>query len=352
MNSVEHVIHYLEELKIPIDSEYSPEDWKDWYHYVLMDPDDRIKLLFNISFSGRQKLGDITVTVQMTTQDSVNPNIHRNYGFLEVLPWEKKPSQRLPLELSIPGLLEIDLTSKYVNAVVQHSNQNFELTFKGEPRATPIMIPELFPYGTGFIGWGFIPGLMVSGHLSFNNQVYTISKDWFCYHDHNFGRFRWGDENVGWVWWVASLKTNDGKSLTFVFHRGNNKDFSRLDSPYLFVYYDDELVKAFLGQSININFSWTEKPERLPILPGSMATVFSHRKVLVPNQIHIIAKDDVHDAEVTMDVEGITEIILPDYQEKQYTFIKEMNGRAKASCKINHQKIISEKGSFYAEYVH
>ena len=352
MTGVEHIIYYLEELKIPIDSEYSPEDWKDWYHYVLIDPDDRIKLLFNVSFSGRQKLGEITVTVQATIKDDLNPSVHRNYGFMEIIAWEKKPSKRLPLELSIQGLLEMELTSKNVNTAVTHSNQNFELRFKGEPRATPIMIPELFPYGTGFIGWGFIPGLDVSGELSINGQLYTISEDWFCYHDHNFGRFRWGDENVGWVWWVASLRTTGGQDITFVFHRGNNKDFSRLDSPYLFVYYNEELVKAFLGESIKMSFTWTEKPERLPILPGSMATVFSHRKVLVPKRIHVKAKDEVHDVEVIMDIEGITEIILPDYQEKQYTFIKEMNGSAKVACKINHQKVVSEKGSFYAEYVH
>lgn len=352
MKGLEQIIYYLEELKIPIDSEFSPEDWKDWYHYVLIDPDERIKLLFNISFSGRHKLGEITVTVQMTVKDDLNPSLHRNYGFMEIIAWEKKPSRRLPLELSIPGLLEMELTSKYVNAVVKHSNQNFELKFKGEPRATPILIPELFPYGSGFIGWGFIPGLQVSGQIRFGEHVYTISDDWFCYHDHNFGRFRWGDDNVGWVWWVASMQTTDGKTATFVFHRGNNKDFSKLDSPYLFVYYNDELVKAFLGQSINIHFTWTEKPERLPILPGSMATVFSHRKVLVPKQIHITAKDDVHDVELIMDIEGITEIILPDYQEKQYTFIKEMNGTAKAACNINHQTIDCAKGSFYAEYVH
>lgn len=352
MKQIESVIYYLEELKIPINSEFSPEDWKDWYHYILFDPVHQIRLLFNLSFSGRPKLGQITTTVQLTFRRDDSDVDYQSYGFMKIESWEEKPKQKLPLQLSIPGLLDIELTSKFVNVKVQRSNGAFVLQFTGIPLATPILIPELFPYGSGFIGWGFIPGLAVEGELRFNDRCYPITKEWFCYHDHNFGRFRWGDEDVGWVWWVATLQTKCGTTATIVFHRGNNKNFSKIGSPYLFIYFGNELVKSFLGNSINIAFYWANEPQRLPILPGGMSSVFSHRKVLVPRQIKVKARDELDDVEIILDIEAKLEIILPDYQTKQYTFLKEMNGTAKAAFKINNRCKTCESGMFYAEYVH
>ncbi len=352
MKRIEHILYYLEELKLPIDTELSPEDWKDWYHYILFDPANAIRLLFNVSFSGRPGRGELAVTVQLTLPEAQHPGRLAHFGFLKILAWEAPPEARLPLRLSLPGLLDMELSARRVEVTVRQPQRPFTLHFRGRPAATPVLIPELFPYGDGFIGWGLIPGMELEGALHCNGRRYAITRDWFCYHDHNYGRFRWGDPDVGWVWCVAAGRDATGRRLAVVFHRGNNKDFSRIGRPYLFLYLDGELVKTFLGETVDLQFFWTAAPERLPILPGALASVFSYRKVHAPTRLEISARDDADELSVVMAVEARSEIILPDYQDKQYTFLKELNGSVRAAFRLRGQTGACENGSFYAEYVH
>lgn len=352
MKQFDGILYHLEELKIPINSPLSPEDWKDWYHFVLFDPEKSIKILFNISFSGRPEQGEITTTFQLSMPKEGTSTNYLNYGFLKVDPWLEKPDSRLPLNLNLPDLLKFSVDRDRYDIALNHQETKFYFKFKGHPIATPLLVPELFPYGSGFIGWGFIPGVSVSGSLLLNNKHISITKKWFCYHDHNFGRFRWGDKDVGWVWWIVTMwsKTND--LFAFVFHRGNNKDLTEKGKPFLFIYKNNTLKKTFIGKSVNIDITWTQKPEKIPILPGTMASVFSHRKVLTPNHIKVNASDDIDNLHIDMMVTTKTEIVLPDYQEKQYTFLKELNGKASTELTLNSKKYNLQKGLFYAEFVH
>ena len=352
MKAYDTILYHLEELKIPLNSPLSPEDWKDWYHYIFFDPDNNIRVLFNISFSGRPNRGEITITFQLTMPENKTSTKHINYGFLKVERWIEKPKSRLPLQFDIPDFLTVLIDKDFVDISVTNETTKFSFHFKGNPLATPMLIPELFPYGKGFIGWGFIPGFSLEGQIKKDDLTIPITKKWFCYHDHNFGRFRWGDKDVGWVWWTACLWCDTGDQYVFVFHRGNNKDLSKISKPFLFIYKNNVLKKTFVGNSVDIDFIWTKTPERIAILPGAFASVFSHRKVLTPEFIKVHAKDDLDSLHMDMFVDTKSEIILPDYQDKQYTFLKELNGKAVANLTLNKKTSNLKKGLFYAEFVH
>ncbi|MEK6153629.1 hypothetical protein WIW50_10235 [Flavobacteriaceae bacterium 3-367] len=352
MKQFDTILYHLEELKIPISSPLSPEDWKDWYHYILLDPDNNIRILFNISFSGRPEQGEITTTFQLTMPSNGSLTKLVNYGFLKVDKWTEKPASRMPLEFKVPDFLEVSIAKDHFRISVKHQTPKFSFELEGKPEATPLLVPELFPYGSGFIGWGFIPGVTPNGYVTNENLNLPITSRWFCYHDHNFGRFRWGDKEVGWVWWVVTMWSETNDIYTFVFHRGNSKDFAKIAKPFLFIYKNNALKKTFVGRSVNITFQWTRTPERIPILPGALASVFSHRKVLTPEHIKVHANDDIHSVEIDMIIDTKMEIVLPDYEDKQYTFLKELNGKAKAALTLEGKKNYLKKGMFYAEFVH
>lgn len=352
MKQFDTILYHLEELKIPTDSELSPEDWKDWYHYILFDPENNIRILFNISFSGRPGQGEITTTFQLSMPKSGSSEKMDSYGFLKVDRWTEKPGSRSPLKFSLPDFLDVMVSKDHFKISVKRNAPKFLLELEGEPVATPLLVPELFPYGKGFIGWGFIPGVKVKGSVLNKDIKIPITHKWFCYHDHNFGRFRWGDEDVGWVWWVVTLWSGTKDEYSLVFHRGNNKDLSKIAKPFLFVYKNKVLKKTFVGKSIDIDFKWTQKPERISILPGALASVFSHRKVLTPEYIKVRASDDLDSVSVDMVIDTKLEVVLPDYQDKQYTFLKELSGKATADLSLNSIKKDLKKGLFYAEFVH
>ncbi len=352
MKPYDTILYHLEELKIPTELPLSPEDWKDWYHYILFDPESNTRILFNISFSGRPGQGEITTTFLLTTPTEDVPKRLANYGFLKVYRWLERPKSKGPLQFSLPNFLDVFISKGHFKISVKRETPKFSLELEGEPVATPLLVPELFPYGKGFIGWGFIPGISAKGHVIKGNSTISVTDKWYGYHDHNFGRFRWGDEEVGWVWWTVTMWSATEDVYSFVFHRGNNKNLSKIAKPFLFIYKNNVLRKNFVGNSIDIEFIWTQTPERIPILPGALASVFSHRKVLTPKYIKVRACDDIDSVGVDMVIDTKLEIILPDYEDKQYTFLKELSGKATAELTLNTRKQNLKKGMFYAEFVH
>ncbi len=352
MKNFDTILYHLEELKIPTHSPFSPEDWKDWYHYILFDPENNTRILFNMSFSGRPGQGEITTTLLFTAPTNDSSKKHSNYGFLKVDRWLEKPKSRSPLQVSLPNFLDVLISKDHFKISVKRETPSFSLELEGEPVATPLLVPELFPYGKGFIGWGFIAGVLAKGHILNDNIKTTITHKWYCYHDHNFGRFRWGDKDVGWVWWTVHMWSTTNDVYSFVFHRGNNKDLTKIAKPFLFIYKNHVLRKNFVGNSIDMDITWTQMPERIPILPGALASVFSHRKVLTPQHIKVRARDDIDSVCIDMIIDNKLEIILPDYQDKQYTFLKELSGKATAELTLNTRKQDLKKGVFYAEFVH
>ncbi len=74
------------------------------------------------------------------------------------------------------------------------------------------------PVGEGRMSWLFVPRLRADGWLRIGDQEHRIDSE-VAYHDHNWGRFWWGDD-FGWTWGtvlaqetgepvVAGLPAND-----------------------------------------------------------------------------------------------------------------------------------------------
>jgi len=351
MKVAKSIMYFLEELKIPLVPDYGPEDWKDWFHYIFFSPDNKIRLLLNISLSGKKGNGLISVTCAITHKDNLisKPKTH---AFMKSVAWHEQEIEKMPVEIKLDKLLNLRITDSNSEISVELPNQLFAINFKALPYATPILINELFPYGDGFIGWGFMPGMSVHGKILLNNDEFPIDHKWFCYHDRNYGRFRWGDKSIGWVWWVAHLKSELGEAFSFVFHLGANKDHSVTGSSYLFVYINDVLVKTFMGAMVDLELEWSNKPRKTPILPGSMATLFYSRKTKIPEKFKIIAKDDLDEIILELSSESDSEIIIPDFQIKQYSFLKELNGKVLAKISLGLVRNRNAEGSFFAEYVH
>ena len=345
MNTQDQILFALEELHIPYAHPDCPPDWKDWYHYVLFDPYSGTKILFNMSLSGRQGAGEVVTTLVVIAPDHSPP--HNSYGFMDIAEWKTDMVSHAPVHIS-SSVAEITFDQLKVDIKVSDKNKQLSLCFTGTSIATPILIPEFFPFGNGFVGWGFVPGLIVNGYVTYGDKQLRIDPHWFCYHDHNYGRFNWG-AGIGWIWWIASMKSEEGKTMTFVFHRGN---IVRIGIPYLFIYENNILQKAFIGDTLQVTIQNDGKPKIPVILPGTLASVFNDKHVNSISSIHILGKDDRDRVRLDMFAEDTIQIILPDYRKKQYSFLSEISGRLSASYSIGGKQTKSRTGNFYAEYVY
>jgi hypothetical protein len=344
----------IEALRIPLEDSASPIDWKDWYHFLLLNQQGTVRVLVNITLIGRPGKGEIQVSFlvniareQLAPEYQVDSPL-ATFGTAFTLDWQPDMVRRNPLRIQAHGiLLEIDGVHSTVE--VRDERMQLSLRFQGEAEAAPLLVTEDSPFGSGFIGWGLIPGLQVTGELSAGGQNININRDWFAYHDRNFGRFRWG-EDIGWEWFVAFVTCEDGRQLTLVLDQRTNKDHTEKSFPYVFVYLGNELHKTFLGSSLRIDWDWSISPV-LPVrLPGIMASLFCDRTVKVPQTLQVEAADQLDRLLLTVRFENTLELVVPDNQACQYTFIEEVTGRVKVSLFIQGETLQGE-GLLYGEYV-
>jgi hypothetical protein len=253
-----------------------------------------------------------------------------------------------PLRLQANGvLLEID--GKHSTLQVQNERMQLSIRCQAEVEAMPLLVTEDSPFGSGFIGWGLVPGLQVMGELSVSGRNFSINRDWFAYHDRNFGRFRWG-EDIGWEWFVAFAICNDGRQITLVLDQRTNKDHSLKGLPYIFVYLGKDLHKVFLGSSLAIHWGWSLSPVNPVRLPGIMASLFADRTLKVPKTLQVEAADGQDRLLLDVHFETAIELVVPDNQDRQYSFIEEITGSFEVSLFLQGETLRG-KGLLYGEYV-
>jgi len=351
----EQITYLVEEFKIPFRDKYCPEDWKDWYHYILYHPESKIRLLYNLCFNGRPGVGYITETVLLTLpryflhSNASDPAQLETYGYARNIPWKEDEVEQAPFLFSGEDIFfTIENNDVLISASNRHAGISVDL--RGTSGATPVYVPELAPYGNGFIGWGVIPWYGMKGEITIANKTIPVSDEWYGYHDRNFGRFYWG--SIGWLWFVLNAQDNKNNQWTFVLHRSNNSSYTKVGAPILFVFRNNSLQKVFFGDTVQIEIEWKATDHLPPVIPGAMASIFSDRSVLMPQQWTIKAADEKNFIFLRMDVQTHVEMIVPDSERKQYTFLKELSGVAETMQYFNGNKTTCKKGFFYAEHVH
>lgn len=344
----------IEQLRIPIDNESSPREWKDWYHFILMEPKTGVRVLVNFTLSGRPGAGEMQLSFIVTLPKDILAaeipleNPLASFGTAYPQRWEAGMVTRKPLQLQGRGVsLEID--GKLSRVTVRDDSAGLAIAFTAEAEATPLLVTEDSPFGSGFIGWGLVPGLRVAGELSVGNQSLPIHRDWFCYHDRNFGRFRWG-EDIGWEWFVAFVTCTDGRTLTLVLDRRTNKDHSQWGLSYIFVYLGNRLRKIFLGATLAIDWGWSAAVVLPMRLPGIMASVFANRSLPMPESLRVEAADDRDRLSVSVSFDSAMELVVPDMRSRQYTFIEEASGSVEVDFWLDGE-LLQGRGLIYAEYV-
>jgi hypothetical protein len=347
MSVDERLLAEVERLRIPLVASPSASDWKEWYHFLLFDRDSGVRVLANATLAGSPEYGEVQATLLVTVPEETAG--HSTFGSAFSLEWKPDMVRRVPVQVSGRGVeLRIDGRSSLLQ--MDDERAQLRLGLQAEAPVVPLLVTESAPFGSGFIGWGLIPGLRACGELWACGRRRPIGAGWFCYHDHNFGRFRWG-EDIGWEWLVASAVTSEGRTLTLVLDRRTDKAHVRHGLPYLFLYLDEQLRKIFLGVSLDIRWQWSPSATLPPRLPGSMASLFSDQTSQRPESLKVEAADERDRLTLRINIESGLELVVPDNQSRQYTLIDELTGTADIDLTLRGETL-SARGPAYAEYTH
>ncbi len=82
-----------------------------------------------------------------------------------------------------------------------------------------------------------------------------------------------------------------------------------------------------------------------------MASLFSDRSLKMPQSLQIQAQDEQDHLLLNLNFDATLELIVPDNQSRQYTFIEELSGTVEMHLNLNQTQLTAQ-GFVYAEYVH
>jgi hypothetical protein len=202
------------------------------------------------------------------------------------------------------------------------------LAVSAHGRTAPMEIEYPTPFGTGWIAWYVLPRLAVRGSLVVAGRRVELEHA-VAYHDHNWGRWHWGDD-VGWEWGACAAS---GASATLVFSRLTDRGHRATSGAMLHVEIAGER-RVFADPSLRIRLGG-----RLPAparrLPGALAALHQDRLAPpLPAWIAVTADDGVDLVEIEITPRAAVQLIAADPARPGYGFIHEMAARFAARCRI------------------
>jgi hypothetical protein len=289
--------------------------YKDWLHLNLFDHGSGAIGLVNVSLTG-SPTDDRTRAVGAALLHMEETGW---VGNLEVRGLNDARVEKAGLALEHVALA-VDHGADTVTASARLPNDLLELDVTARARVPSVAIEERVPLGPGWFSWYAVGRLSVEGEARVDGRPLDL-REATAYHDHNWGRWHWGDD-LGWQW-GAFQAPDDGPA--FVLIRTTDRIHARGEPPAL-VAYHRALRRSFVGPRVDVAYhGWFDGPIRR--VPGALAALHSDRaEPRLPATIRVVADDGVDHVALDFEARGATQLVTADPAVRGYGFIHELVG--------------------------
>jgi hypothetical protein len=300
------------------------EAYKDWLHLNLLDPASGVIGLVNVSLHGAP--GDPRARAVGTAL--VHSPTHGWIGNVEV--GGLGDANIGPGSVALANVaIAVDHGAERAYASVRMPDDGLSLSLAGQFAAPAIDIEQRIPLGPGWISWFVVPRLGVDGELVIAGERIDLGKA-SAYHDHNWGRWRWGDD-LGWEW-GAFLAPAPGPA--FVLSRATDRDHRRRGPPMLTVDAPG-LRRRFPSASVRHVYEgrWSGRLRRLP---GALAALLTDRAApRLPARVVVDANDGIDRVHLEFEARAAAQLIAADPTGAGYGFIHELVGEFHYSGRLD-----------------
>jgi len=310
-------------LRPPFATDPDAGAYKDWLHLNVFDHRSGAVMLFNVSLHGspydpRARVVGTAMVHQPDTGWTGNMSVA---GFDEAAIGSTSiATARIALA--------VDTMSERVLVSAIYPDDSLEGSIAARAASSPVAIEERLPFGSGWISWYVVPRLTVTGTLTCAGRTIELDAA-SAYHDHNWGRWHWGDD-AGWEWGTYAAA---GAGPTFVFSRTTSRDHLREGPITLFVH-DGPVRRRLRGDGVRLTLEgrFTAPLRRLP---GSVAALHQDRvQPHLPARVHVEARDGVDRVELEFVPRAAAQLIAADPVRSGYGFVHELVGEFTASSVI------------------
>jgi hypothetical protein len=274
-------------LRAPVQGNARPTDFKEWHHFVVHGRD--IRLLINFSLNNEAFGLD---------EARVRPRV---IVIAHCADWsgaiERYERRALTVsadlgELTIGGNRMTVLPDGYC-VTIDLPDRDIRADLRFSSTSRPFLVRNQ-PLGEGRINWLFVPRLRARGWLHISGQEHRF-EDALAYHDHNWGRFRWGDD-FGWTWGTI-LPTEPGSPWSMVFMQTTDRSRLRCLSQALYVWHHNEPAAIFRHATVRTHSDGRLSRAADCTMPPPMRLLLDGEVPGVPERIDVTATragDTVH----------------------------------------------------------
>lgn len=174
------------------------------------------------------------------------------------------------------------------------------------------------------INWLVIPRLLASGTLTIDGRVHRF-QDVPAYHDHNWGRFRWG-RDFAWEWGFG-LPREVTNPWSFVFVRLSDRAHTRVMMQGVFLWRGAREQRVLRGSEIVVTRHGQLRQDRIEKTPRAMGLLVPGTAIDVPKQLRIEADTGDTRLEAVFDSEEAAQVIIPNDDDLGVTIINEVAGQ-------------------------
>jgi hypothetical protein len=316
--------------------------YKDWLHLIFADATSDTVGLVNVSLHGSpwddcaRAMGTVLLHNRETGWVS----------HVEILSYTEANLGSSSIGLRDVAIA-VDQRNGAIHASVVGDASRFSARLMAEPVAPPLEVEREMPLGSGWISWYLVPNMRISGEWGIAGQR-AICQSVAGYHDHNWGRWHWGDD-FGWEWGCFLADPLRPEAPSLVFARTCDRRHR---------HYGDSFLLADLGGarrrfsandvSVRLNGRFDGVVHRVP---GAMAAL--HQEMTrpdLPAGVELVAirgGDRVH---ISFKARAAAQFITADPVLRGYGFIHELIGSYSCFGRLGGNEL-EAKGYAVFEYV-
>ncbi|MSP60184.1 MAG: hypothetical protein EXR72_07545 [Myxococcales bacterium] len=206
-----------------------------------------------------------------------------------------------------------------------------ELALTLVPLTMPLMRPNT-PLEAGPLHWLVVPRLSARGTVRVGERTFPLDEA-PAYHDHNWGRFRWG-QDFAWQWGFA-LPTLPESPYCLAFVRLCNRARTSDLGHGLFLWKGGVQRRIFREGEVQITpRGWFAPPRPstahgtgIAKFPRPLALLAPEQRTDVPRTLDIEASARGDFVRCRFETEDLAQIIIPDDNDFGITVINEVRGR-------------------------
>lgn len=317
-------------LRAPVLATARPTGFKEWHHFVVHGRGVRLLINFNLTNeacgAGPARLVPRVIVIAHDQEwtgaverfDDRALNVSADLGDLTV------GDNRMTV-LPDGYRVTIDLPDKDIRGELHFTSASRPFVVRNEPA------------GDGRISWLFVPRLRADGWLRIGGREYRMDNE-LAYHDHNWGRFWWG-ENFGWTWGTI-LPSGPRDPWSMVFVQITDRSRLRCLSQSLYVWHHDEPAAIFRHAAVTTHSDGPLARAADCTLPSPMRLLLDGEVPGVPERIEITATRAGDRVQAEFCSQSYARLAQPsEVSLDRSTVLCETTGIAQASGTINGEKL-------------